>query len=103
MAGAKKKNIVDVPQSKTARASMAKGKKPEGFIASGELDRFISLAGGEYVYLLDPRTGATHHLRVGSDSYETVLNGLLDSAHGERIRIEAVKKGFPLPIAVEAV
>lgn len=86
-------------QSKTARASMmkGKGKRDEGFIASGEMDRVISLNGGEYIYLLDPRDGRTHHLRVGSPKYQTVVTGVLTSNHGERVRVEMVTKGFPLP------
>lgn len=98
----KKKVDAGGAQSKTARASMAKGKKQEGFIASGEMDRVIPLAGGEYCYLLDPRDGRTHHLRTGSDKYETVVNGVLASNHGERLRGEMAQKGYPLPQVSEA-
>lgn len=105
MAGKKiasKKKIDGAPavQSKTARASMAKGKgKQEGFIASGEMDRIIPLAGGQYLYLLDPRDGRTHHLRTSSSKYETVVNEILGSSHGERLRGELIQKGYPIPEA----
>lgn len=101
MAG-KKKNVQDAPQSKTARASLGK-KKAEGFQASADMDRFISLGGGTYVYLSDPRDGKTHHLQVGSDRYNLVITELLDSVHGERIRTEMLVKGFGLPAVLEPV
>lgn len=93
----KKKVDAGGVQSKTARASMAKGKKQEGFIASGEMDRIISLSRGEYLYLLDPRDGRTHHLRTGSDKYQDMVTAILNTGHGERLSAELVKKGFPLP------
>lgn len=93
----KKKVDAGAASSKTARASMAKGKgKQEGFIASGEMDRIISLAGGQYLYLLDPRDGRTHHLRTGSDKYNSFVSALLGSTHGPRIQAELASKGFPL-------
>ena len=92
-----KKKIDTGVQSKTARASMAKGKKQEGFVASGEMDRVISLAEGDYLYLLDPRDGKTHHLRTGSAKYETVVSEILKTDHGDRLSAELVKKGFLLP------
>lgn len=96
-----KKKIDTGIQSKTARASMSKGKgKSEGFIASGEMDRIISLNGGNYLYLLSPSDGRTHHLRVGSVNYQTVVTEILNSSHGERVRTEMLEKGFPLPVDV---
>lgn len=99
----KKKVDAGGAQSKTARASMAKGRKPEGFIASGEMDRFISLNHGEHVYFLDPRDGKTHHLEVSSVKYQTVLTEVLASTHGDRIRAEMERKGFPLPVVAGPV
>lgn len=94
-----KKKIETGVQSKTARASMAKGKgKQEGFIASGEMDRIISLAGGEYLYLMDPRDGRTYHLRTGSLRYSTIMTALLESSHGDRIKTEMLEKSFPFPV-----
>lgn len=101
MAG-KKKNVQDAPQSKTARASLGK-KKAEGFQASADMDRFISLGGGTYCYLSDPRDGKTHHLEVGSDRYNRVVTDLLDSTHGDRIRTEMLKKGYEFPAVPEPV
>lgn len=101
MAG-KKKNINDAPQSKTARASLGK-KKAEGFQPHADMNRFISLGGGTYVYLLDPRDGKTHHLQVGSDRYNVVVTELLNSAHGDRIRTEMLARGFELPVVLEPV
>jgi hypothetical protein len=92
-----KKKIDTGVQSKTARASMAKGKKQEGFIASGEMDRVIPLCGGQWIYLLDPRDGHTHHLNVGSNKYNSVVSALLESTHGSRIQSELSLKGFPVP------
>lgn len=93
-----KKKIDTGVQSKTARASMAKGKgKQEGFVASGEMDRIISLADGNYLYLLDPRDGRTHHLQVNSAQYETIVTEVLESSHGERVHTELAQKGFPIP------
>lgn len=94
-----KKKIETGVQSKTARASMAKGKgKQEGFIASGEMDRIISLAGGEYLYLMDPRDGRTHHIRTSSTQYNTVVNEIFSTNHGERLREELARKSFPFPV-----
>lgn len=97
----KKKVDAGGAASKTARASMAKGKgKQEGFIAAApeHMDRFISLAEGTYVYFLDPRNGLTYHLQVGSNTWNTMIREAFDSSHGDRIRNEIVRKGFPLPI-----
>lgn len=96
-----KKKVEAGVQSKTARASMAKGKKQEGFIASGEMDRIISLAGGEYLYLLDPRDGKTYHLRTNSEKYTSLVTKIFATNHGERLREEMTNKSFPLPQVVE--
>jgi hypothetical protein len=79
MAGTKKKKFDDAPVSKTARASATKGKKKdEGFIASADMDRIIPLNGGTWAYVLDPRDGKTHHLRVGSETWDAMINALLE-------------------------
>lgn len=90
--------------SKTARASsMKKGGKKEGFIpaAPENMDRIISLAGGEYLYLMDPRDGKTHHLRTGSEKYFATLESVFASDHGIHVRNELARKNFPLPEVAE--
>lgn len=94
MGGKIKKGKFDAPLSKTARASKGK-KKDEGYQPSGELDRFVPLARGEYAYLRDPRDGRTLHLRVGSDKWNTVIGELLGSVHGNRIKAQLIKFNFP--------
>lgn len=98
MAG-KPRNVEDTTgMSKTARASaLKKGGRTSGFLASGELDRVYSLSGGTYTRILDPRTGRSHHLRVGSPRYDIVVTELLESDHGEKIKGEILGLGFPLP------
>lgn len=99
MAG-KKKNTNDEGLGKTARASaLKKGGKKEGFIpaAPENMDRIISLAGGNYLYLMDPRDGKTHHLRTGSEKYFVTLVSVFSCEHGDSVRNELVRKGFPLP------
>jgi hypothetical protein len=104
MAG-KKKSTNDEGLGKTARASaLKKGGKKEGFIAAApeKLDRVISLAGGEYLYLLDPRNGRTKHLRTGSVDYNNFVDTLIqDADHGQHIRAELTRKGFPIPEVAE--
>jgi len=99
MAGKKMKGGDDAGMSKTAKASsLKKGGKTEGFQASGELNRMYSLGGGSYTRILDPRNGKSHHLRVGSPSYDEVLNGLLnDAKYGEKFRGELIRLDFPYP------
>lgn len=63
----------------------ANKKHDEGFQPSHELDRLVSLAGGEFAYLRDPRDGRLHHLRVGSPRWDLFLEELLNSPHGPRI------------------
>lgn len=94
---AKKKRVDDtVGMSKTAKASLAKKGKQEGFIpaAPENLDRVISLAGGEYAYLLDPRDGRTLHLRVGSDHWNSVIASLAGTPHGNAIQQQIEKLGW---------
>lgn len=95
MAGKKRNSIQDdVKLSKTARASKGK-KKEEGFQASGDMDRIIPLDGGRWAYLLDPRDGRTHHLRVGSDLWSSLVGELLaDEKHGPRVRNQLEKLGW---------
>lgn len=80
MAGKPKKNV-EGPTSKTARASLAQKGIKDNFKASADMNRIISLAGGEFAYVLDPRTGNTYHLRRGSQSWGILLDDLL--AHPE--------------------
>lgn len=98
----KKKNLEE-PSNKKARAALARKEKQEKFQASGEMDRIISLSNGEYLYLLNPTNGKTHHLRTGSEKYELILTELLNSNHGNNIRNEILEKGFPLPLEVVEV
>lgn len=103
MAG-KKKQHDDGAQSKTSRASsLKKGGKKEGFIpaAPEHLDRIVSLGGGSYIYLLDPRDGKTHHLAVGSERYNETITTVLASETGDFVRAELVRKGFPVPVTEE--
>ena|ERR1700745_861551 len=95
MAAMKKKKVVEEPTSKTARNSMRKGqKKDEGFKASGDMNRIIPLAGGEWAYVLDPRNGLTHHVKVGSEKWVNLLLDLVDSEHGPRIQEEMHALGW---------
>lgn len=96
MAGKKKGND-DAGMSKTARASsLKKGGKQEGFIpaAPEHMNRIIPLAGGEYAYVLDPRDGKTHHLRVYSERWAALMVDLEAAGHGDRIQSELEKLGW---------
>lgn len=99
MAGKKKNSGDDAGMSKTARASsLKKGGKSEGFQASGEVNRMFSLGGGTYTRILDPRNGKSHHLRVGSPSYDEVLSEFLnDEKYSDRFRNELIRLDFPYP------
>lgn len=101
----KKKVEANAPQSKTARASMAKGKgKVEGFIpaAPEHMNRVVSLNGGKGVYVMDPRNGHTVRLVVGSIQYNEFLAVLLaDPKYGDQIRTELVTQNFPFTLAEE--
>lgn len=94
MAGKKRRSQVDdVKLSKTARASKGK-KKEEGFIASGDCDRIISLNGGKNAYILTT-DGKTHHVTVGSDKCNSLLEALVsDDKHGARASAQLVKLGW---------
>ena len=94
MAGKKRNQIQDVPLSKTARASKGK-KKEEGFQASADMDRIIPLDNGRWAYVLDPRDGRTHHLRVGSDLWTSLVGEIVsDERFGERVRKQLDKLGW---------
>lgn len=95
MAGKKRSSVVDTGvQSKTAKRSLGK-KKEEGFLASSDLDRIIPLCGGEWCYLLDPRDGKTHHIRVGSERWTAVITDLVaDPKHGSKIHSQIEKLGW---------
>lgn len=96
MAGKKKNVVDDAHLSKTARASKGK-KKDEGFIASGDCDRIISLNGGTYAYVLTP-DGKTHHVKVGSDKYVSLIEPLVtNEKHGARTRAQLDKLGWRNP------
>lgn len=93
MAG-KKKVVDDSHLSKTARASRGK-KKEEGFLASADMDRIIPLNGGTWAYLLDPRDGRTHHLRVNSDKWNDLITVLVeDPKHGPKVQSQLNKLGW---------
>ncbi len=93
MAGKKRSQIQDVPVSKTARASRGK-KKEEGFIASGDVDRIISLNGGSHAYVLST-DGKTHHVKVGSHRWnDLVIDLISDEKHGARTRAQLAKLGW---------
>lgn len=97
MAGKKVKRDDGALQSKTAKRSVGK-KAAEGFLASGDMDRIIPLCGGEWAYVLDPRDGKTHHIRVGSNKWTTVINDLLASdKFGARIESQLNKLGWEIP------
>lgn len=90
-----KKKVVAEPTSKTARSSLAKRTKEEPFKASGDIDRIIPLCGGEFAYVLDPRNGLTHHVKVGTERWDTLMNDLrTDPAHAMRIQAELEKLGW---------
>ena len=89
MAG--KKNF----QESTNKSAKAGKKKEEGFQACPEVNRIIPLSGGEYAYLLDPRDGRTHRLRVGSDAWDRVTQELFLTTYGPRIQAELEKLGWP--------
>lgn len=90
----KKKVDSTNPQSKTAKRSQGK-KKEEGFLASADMDRIIPLAGGEWSYILDPRDGLTHHVKVGSDKWNSLIEELIiDSRYGPRIQSQIERLGW---------
>lgn len=91
-----KKRVSAEPASKTARSSMPKkGMKEEGFKASADMARIISLAGGEWAYVQDPRCGTLRHLRVGTDSWDFLISELLtDPEYGLRIQHELKTLGW---------
>ena len=96
MAGKKRNQIDTMPMSKTAKASMAKKGKNEGFQSSGELSRVVSLDDGNWCYLRSPVSGALYHLRVGSFAYWDRLDVIRDTVHWDRVERELVELGFPV-------
>lgn len=97
------KKVVDAgAQSKTAKKSQGK-KKEEGFIASGDVDRIISLCGGQFAYILDTE-GKTHHVKVGSEKYSNLVTVLqADQKHGARVAGQLKSLGWLVPMASEAL
>lgn len=89
----RKSNVDGVSTSKTARASMGKG-KDDGFKASGDMKRIIPLNNGNHAYLLDPRTGRTHHLAVGSPMWNTLIEELAATDYGSGIQKELEELGW---------
>lgn len=84
-----KKAAADVVQSKTARVSTRNRAKEEAFKASPDMNRIVSLANGEFAYLMDPRDGKTHHLATDSQEWAHLIEDLLkDPTHGPRIEAE---------------
>ena len=93
MAGKKRSQMQDVQLSKTARASKGK-KKEEGFIASGDVDRIISLSGGTYAYVLTP-DGKTHHVKVHSDQWNELIDRFReDDRFGSKVLAQIEKLGW---------
>lgn len=69
----KVKTLTEV-SNKTARKNQQKGKaKDQAFIPSPDVTRIIPLNGGQHAYVLDPRNGRTHHVKVDSPEYESLL------------------------------
>lgn len=89
----KRKNAGGESVSKTAKASIGKG-KAEAFKSSGDMNRIIPLNGGKHAYLLDPRTGSTYHLSVGSDRWNTLIEELAETEHGPGIEKELKALGW---------
>lgn len=70
----KRKAAVAEPVNKTAKKNANKGKARElGFVPSPDVNRVISLNGGKNAYILNPTNGHTHHVVVGSDEYNTLI------------------------------
>lgn len=89
-------------QSKTARASMpsAGGAKANPYVAAAtsDINRLIPLAGGEFVYLLDPKDGRTLHLGTRSEAFvakvaELSANGLAPRLNAELKTLAAAHPG----------
>jgi hypothetical protein len=97
----RKSNPTGESVSKTAKASMGKGKN-EGFKASGDMNRIISLNNGEFAYLMHPGSGLTYKLKVGTHSWNNMLLNLLeDVEHGPRIEKELKELGWQIPTRSE--
>lgn len=95
MAGPKKNKFDDAPKSKTARASAGKkGMKAESFKADADIARIVPLCKGEYAYVLDPRDGKTHHVRVNSAAWDSLMVALTSGEHAPRIQKELDKLGW---------
>jgi len=89
-------------QESTNKSAQAGKKKDEGFQASADLKRIIPLGGGTHAYVLDPRTGLTHHLQVGSDRWDVLIGALLSTpAHAAKIQAELDKLGWSHLVRVE--
>lgn len=73
----KAKKGVDEAVNKTARKNQTKGKaQNKDFIPSPDCPRIISLNGGQHAYILNPTNGRTHHLKVDSDEYRSLVETL---------------------------
>lgn len=96
MAGAKNSG-----QSKTARSSMPRvgGQKanPYAAAASSGINRLIPLAGGTFVYLLDPQDGKTYHLPTRSAAFAEKVAELTANGLGDRIaaELDALAEAYP--------
>lgn len=89
-----KKNQAVESKSKTARSMAKKALQEETFKASPDIDRIISLCKGEWAYLQDPRTGKLLHIKVGSDNWNQLMEGLMTTTHAAKIQGELEKLGW---------
>lgn len=63
--------------NKTARKNQQKGKaNDKSFIPSPDVTRIIPLNGGQHAYILNPTNGRTHHVKVDSDEYRSLVETL---------------------------
>ena len=97
MAGKIKNKGDDVPQSKTARASLRTGGAKAEFIAAADAPRIVPLGGGTHAYILDPRDGKTRRFKVASDEFFGMLAALDEAGHGDRMRrdLNELAKRYP--------
>jgi hypothetical protein len=53
------------------------------------------LCGGEWAYVLDPRDGKTHHVKVGGGAWMSLIIPLVEDAkHGARIKDQIESLGW---------
>lgn len=88
------KKVSTESQSKTAKAMARRALKDEAFKASPDMNRVIPLCGGEWAYLMDPRDGKLHHVKVESENWTALIEDLMTTEHGTRITEELEKLGW---------